>query len=603
MTANKKSSNFYKFISYYKPFKGLFTVLMFASIITAALSLALPLCVRHITSNILASGAYNVLPEILRTGMLMAVIIIVQTCSGIFIDWMGHVMGARIERNLRSELFAHYQKLPYSFYDNKNTGELMSRLTNDLFSISEVYHHVPAMALTYFIQLTGSIVILLYINWRLAVLIFAVLLVMGLYSVIFYRKLQISYKANLERIADVNAAAQENLSGIRIVKSLANEDEELKKFSIENDRFYESRVEIYKSEALLLSLVEYFFTPLITVVIVVAGGIWIARGELEIASLLVFVMYIAYLTGPVPKLAELIPFYQSGFTGFVRFREIMDIVPDIVDVPDALELEVTKGCVEFENVTFRYSGLSESSLQLPMDLEGCESEGHEYVLHNVNLKVRPGETVAIVGRSGIGKSTLCSLIPRLYEVNDGAIRIDGVDIRDVTLNSLRKQIGIVRQETFLFAGTVMENILYGKPGATEEEATEAAKKANAHDFIMLLPEGYDTDIGQRGVKLSGGQQQRLSIAREFLKSPSILIFDEATSALDMESEKAVMESLDALAEGRTAFVIAHRLSTVQSADRIIVLTDDGIAEQGTHEELIAYRGVYYKLYNAYGDCF
>jgi len=555
---------------------------MFASVMVAAMSLALPLCVRHITNNILASGASNVLPEIIRTGALMVAIIIIQTCAGIFIDWMGHVMGAKIERNLRTELFAHYQKLPFSFYDDRNTGELMSRLTNDLFSISEVYHHVPIMALTYFIQLTGSFIILLYINWRLAVLIFAILLVMALYVVVFYKKLQRSYKVNQERIADVNAAVQENLSAIRIVKSFANEDAEIEKFAEENNRFYESRVDIYRSESLLLSLVEYCFTPLITVVIVIAGGMWITTGALEIASLLIFVMYVAYLTVPVPKLAEMIPFFQSGFIGFVRFREIMDTMPDISDKENAAELTVARGCVEFENVTFRYS------------------KGQEYILRNINLHVQPGETIAIVGRSGVGKSTLCSLIPRLYEANEGAIRISGINVRDVTLSSLRRQIGIVRQDTFLFTGTIMENILYGNLGATAEEAIEAAKKANAHDFIMLLSDGYATDIGQRGVKLSGGQQQRLSIARVFLKNPPILIFDEATSSLDMENEKAVMESLSALAKGRTTFIIAHRLSTVQNADRIIVLTGDGITEQGKHDTLLARDGVYTKLYNAYG---
>ncbi|MCL2286067.1 MAG: ABC transporter ATP-binding protein/permease [Firmicutes bacterium] len=576
-----KALQFRRFLSYYKPHRGLFAVLMLASVTTAAVSLVLPLLVRHITNDILAAGVSDVLSQILRIGAIMAAIIIAQTCAGIFIDWMGHIMGARIERGLRTELFAHYQKLPFSFFDSKNTGELMSRLTNDLFSISEVYHHVPAMVLTYSIQLVGSTAILLYINWRLAVLIFVILLAMALYTVLFYKKLQRSYKINQERIADINAAAQENLSGIRIVKSFANEDTEIKKFAVENNRFYESRAEIYKSESLLLSVVEYFFTPLITVAIVVAGGIWIAKGQLEITSLLVFIMYVAYLTGPVPKLAELIPFYQSGFTGFVRFCEIMDTPTDISDKENATELVVTNGRVKFENVTFRYS------------------QDYEYVLRNVNLEVQPGETVAIVGHSGIGKSTMCSLIPRLYDVSDGAVRIDGVDVRDVTLNSLRKQIGFVRQETFLFAGTVMENILYGKPGATKDEAIEAAKKANAHNFITELPMGYNTDIGQRGVKLSGGQQQRLSIARVFLKNPPILIFDEATSSLDMESERAVIESMHALAKGRTALIIAHRLSTVRNANRIIVLTDDGITEQGTHCELLSRDGVYAKFYSNY----
>ena len=561
MQPNKKTSNFRRFLSYYNPHRGLFAVLMLAAVTTAAMSLALPLCVRHITNNILTPGAYNVLPQILRTGALMAAIIITQTCAGIFIDWMGHVMGAKIEHHLRTQLFTHYQKLPFSFYDEKNTGELMSRLTSDLFSISEVYHHVPAMALTYLIQFTGSIAILLYINWRLAILILAILLVMALYSIVFYKKLQQSYKVNQERIADITTAIQENLSGIRAVKSFANENTEIAKFQAQNNRFYESRVSIYKSESLLLSLVEYFFTPLITVTIVVAGGIWITAGALEISSLLVFVMYVAYLTSPVPKLAELIPFYQSGFTGFTRFREIMDIAPGIHDAENAQDLKITKGHIAFQNVTFRYN------------------EGQDYILHNINLEAKPGETIAIVGRSGIGKSTLCSLIPRFYDTTSGAIHIDGVNIRNVTLTSLRKQIGIVRQETFLFAGTVMENILYGKPGATASQAISAAKKAMAHDFIMSLPNGYATDIGQRGIKLSGGQQQRICIARVFLKTPPILILDEATSALDTENEEAVMESLGALAKGRTTFIIAHRLSTIKNASRIIALTEDGITEK------------------------
>jgi len=430
----KKASDFKVFISYYKPYKGLFVMNVFAAVMTAALSLALPLLVRHITNNILTSGASDVLPAILRTGAIMLAVIIAQTFTGAFNDWMGHVMGARIERGLRAELFAHYQKLPFSFYDNKNTGELMSRLTNDLFSISEVYHHVPLMAITFSLQFIGSIIILLSINWRLAVLILVVLLAIAVYVVVFYKKLQLSYKTNQERIADVNTAVQENLSGIRIVKSFANEGSELEKFSIQNYRFYDSRVNIYKSEAMLLSLIEYFFTPLVTVIIIVAGGIWIAGGSLEIANLLVFVMYAAYLLSPVPKLAELIPFFQSGFIGFVRFREIMDTVPDIADSEKAIELKITSSHVEFENVSFRYG------------------EEHEYVLRDINLEIQTGETVAIVGHSGIGKSTLCSLIPRLYDVSNGAVKIDGVDVRDVTMSHYASKLVLCSRIRFYLPG-------------------------------------------------------------------------------------------------------------------------------------------------------
>lgn len=577
----RKTKKLKKFFSYYKPYKKLFVADLTSSIMVAVLGLALPLCVRYITNDILQLGVTtNVLPQILCMGALMIVIIIAKTGFGLFYDYKGHDMGAKIERDLRKELFEHYQKLPFEFYDNKNTGELMSRLTNDLLNLSEVYHHVPEMILINFIQIIGSVTILLCINWKLALIVFAILPVIAVYAVIFYKKLQKAYRVNREHIADINAAVQDNLSGIRIVKTFANEETEIKKFAVANTRYYSSRSGIYKSEALLYSAVEHFFTPLITVVIAVAGGIWISGGSLDIANLLMFIMYASYLTGPIPALASAIPFYQQGWSGYNRFREIMDTGCSICDAENAAELSVSEGRVEFENVTFRYSA------------------EHEYILRNISFNVQPGETIAIVGRSGIGKSTLCSLISRFYDVSEGSIYIDGIDIRNVTQKSLRRQIGVVRQETFLFSGTVMENILYGKPDATKAEAVEAAKKANAHAFIMELPDKYDTNIGQRGVKLSGGQQQRLSIARVFLKNSPILIFDEATSSLDYESEKAVMESLKALSKGRTSFIIAHRLSTVKNADRIIVLTDNGIAEQGTHEQLYAMNGVYTKLYNS-----
>lgn len=580
MASQKNRIKLREFLSYFKPYKGLLFADLLCSLLVAALALILPVCVRLITKDLLPSGASNLTGEILRVGAVMLAVSLVQTSCAIFYEYKGHDIGAKIERDMRLELFTHYQKLPFRFFDNQKTGQLMSRLTNDLLNLAELYHHGPENLVVYATQFIGSLLILLNINWKLALAICAFLPVMALYTFVFYRKLRTAYDENYARIADVNARAEENLSGIRVVKSFTAEKWEVSKFARENERFYRSRQSIYKHEVLHYTVMEKLFVPLITVAIVVVGGLWIAEGTLAPADLLIFILYAAYLTEPVPKLAFMVQQYQQGFAGYRRFREIRELVPDIRDCENAAPLQVSQGRVTFDNVSFRYH------------------EDQEYVLRNVSLDISPGETVAIVGRSGIGKTTLCSLIPRFYDPEEGDIRIDGVGIRDVTLDSLRRQIGVVRQETFLFAGTVMENILYGRPAATEAEAMEAAKAANAHGFILELPDGYDTDIGQRGVKLSGGQQQRISIARVFLKNPPILIFDEATSALDYESERAVMDSMKALARGRTSFIIAHRLSTVRNADRIVVLTGDGIAEQGTHGELYARDGEYARLYNA-----
>lgn len=561
MLKNKKQID--QFLSYYKPYKGLLCADLVAALIVAVLALLLPLCVRHITNDILAAGTTDVLPGILRTGILMLAIIVVQTICAVFYDYKGHDMGAKIERDMRQELFAHYQKLPFSFFDGQKTGQLMSRLTNDLLNLAELYHHGPENLVIYGIQFFGSFVILLTINWKLTLVICAFLPVMALYSSIFYKKQQNAYRVSREQIADVNARVEENLSGIRIVKSFVNEQMEVAKFKQENDRFYRGRSRIYAHEALYFAVIEKFFTQLITVAIVITGGFWISQGSLDIGNLLTFILYAVYLTGPVPKLAFMVQQYQEGLSGYRRFREIVDLVPPMQDAENAKELLVTEGRVTFKDVSFRYN------------------EEQDYVLKNINLEVSPGETVAIVGHSGIGKTTLCALLPRFYEANSGEIHIDGTDIRTVTQHSLRQKIGVVRQEMFLFSGTVLENILYGKPDATRDEVIEAAKKANAHDFIMELSNGYETNIGQRGVRLSGGQQQRLSIARVFLKNPPILIFDEATSALDYASEQAVLDSLKTLSKGRTTLIIAHRESTTQYADRILALTEEGLAEQRT----------------------
>ena len=580
MLDNKKPTDFRKFFSYYKPYKGLLFLDLSAAVLVAALGLLFPLCVRYITTDILQSGSENILRSIMEVGVWMLAIIAVRSVFGLFYDYKGHDMGAKIERDMRNELFFHYQKLPFRFFDNQRTGELMSRLTNDLLNLAELYHHGPEQVLIYSIQFVGAFIILSNINGKLTLVACALLPVLGIYSFVFYRKVQKSYKENNQRIAEINAQTEENLSGIRTAKSFANEEYENKKFSKANQRFYLGRRDIYKKEALHYSMIEYFFTPLISLLIIVCGSVWIADGSLALADLLVFVMYAVYLTEPIPRLSFMVMQYQGGLSGYRRFLEMMHTVPEILDAPEALSLEVTDGKVTFDNVSFRYN------------------EEKEYVLKNIDLDVKDGETVAIVGQSGIGKTTLCSLIPRFYETDAGNILIDGINIREVTQQSLRQKIGVVRQDTFLFSGTVLENILYGDPEASKEKAVEAARKANAHEFIMGLPDGYDTNIGQRGVKLSGGQQQRISIARVFLKNPPILIFDEATSALDYESERMVMSSLKTLSEGRTTFIIAHRLSTVKNADRIVVLANDGIAEQGTHQELYEANGEYTKLYNA-----
>lgn len=567
-----------KFLSYYRPYKWLFTAIMISSLLVAVLALIMPILVRHITGSLLESGAEYVMNDIVRIGIAMLVIALVQTGFSIVHDYRGHDIGAKIQRDMRKELFGHYQKLPLSFYDNQKIGHLMSRLSNDLYDLSEMLHHTPENIMMYGTQFLGSLIVLFVINWQLTLILCIPLLLMVMYTFPFYHKLRKVHKENRAIMDNVNDYIQENLSGIRVVKSFASEQEEMAKFNQENERHYQSLRKISKYDGFNYSPIQFFFQPLITITIVIVGSIWIYLGHLNMPDLLIFIMFANYLTAPLPNLAFMVDQAQTGFISYNRFREIMDIVPEIQDAEGAVDLKVVNGEICFNKVTFRY-----------------QNEG-ENVLRHIDLNIKSGETVAIVGRSGIGKTTLCSLIPRFYDVNEGTITIDGMDIRHVTQESLRKQIGIVRQETFLFAGTVMENILYGKQDATEAEAIEAAKKANAHDFIMGLPEGYHTEIGQRGVRLSGGQQQRISIARVFLKNPPILIFDEATSALDYENEQIVMESLRKLTEGRTTFIIAHRLSTVSKADRILVIEDGSIVEEGTHEALCEKNGEYAKLY-------
>lgn len=551
---------------------------MFFATLSAAVALTIPLVVRYVTSTLIYLPADEIIRQITYIGIGLVVLLAIDCYSRFFIGNYGHVMGAKMEYDMRAELFGHMQKLSFSFYDDAKVGQLMSRITSDLFDITELLHHGPENIILSVLKITGAFVILVSINGWLALAAFAVLPFMFAFALILNKKMRRAFRANRVKIADINAQIEDNLSGIRVVKSFANEDIENEKFRVGNDGFLAAKKNSYHYMGSFQAGVGVF-TTMIQVSVILVGTVLIAHGRVDMTDLVTFLLYIGVFTDPIRTLVDFTEQFQNGYTGFERFQEIMNIRPDIEDAPDATPIGMVKGEIEFDNVSFQYK------------------DNQENVLNHINLKVPAGAYMALVGSSGAGKTTLCSLIPRFYDVTGGRIMIDGKDIRSVTLKSLRDQIGMVQQDVYLFAGTIFENIQYGKPGATREEVIEAAKNANAHEFIMAFPDGYDTDIGQRGIKLSGGQKQRLSIARVFLKNPPILIFDEATSALDNESEKVVQDSLEKLAKNRTTFVIAHRLTTIQNAEQILVLTEDGIAESGTHEELLAQGGLYEKLYH------
>lgn len=571
---NKKK----KLSAYYKPYKGLFLADMVFAMIGAAITLVIPLMVRYITGTVVMLPIEEASSTIIRLGIFMVLLVIVEGYCNYFIGYYGHVMGAKIEHDMRNEIFGHYQKLSFAFFDNQKVGHLLSRITSDLFDITELLHHGPEDVVISAIKLLGAFIILLIINAKLAFVAIGFVVIMLLYAVAMNGRMRGAFRENRARIADINSQIEDSLSGIRVVKSFSNEKTEMDKFEEGNSRFVDSKKKSYRYMGTYNSGMGVFST-LITVGSLLMGAWLMMKGELSAADLVTFLLYINNFTEPVKKLVNFTEQFQNGYSGYERFVEIMNIAPDIKDKEDAKSMDRVQGEIQFEDVSFHYS------------------ENKENVLSHVNLDVKPGEYVALVGSSGAGKTTLCSLIPRFYDVTGGAVRLDGIDIRDVKLKDLRRQIGIVQQDVYLFAGTILENIRYGKPEATDEEVVNAAMAANAHEFIMSLPEGYNTDIGQRGVKLSGGQKQRLSIARVFLKNPPVLIFDEATSALDNESEKIVQHSLELLAKDRTTFVIAHRLSTIRNAERILVLTEDGIAEEGTHESLLAQGGIYAGLYN------
>ena len=567
-----------KLFAYYGPYKHLFYSDLFFAILGAAVTLVIPLIIRYITNEVVYFGPAEAKRAVVTLGAMLLGLIVLEVFCNFYIAYYGHIMGAKMEADMRRDIFGHYQKLTFAFYDNQKVGHLLSRITSDLFDISELLHPGPEDLVISVIKIVGSFAILLTVNVKLAFVMFAFIPVMVIFAFYYNGKMKRAFVRNREKIADINSQIEDSLAGIRVVKSFANENVEMKKFKAGNDNFVNAKKVSYRYMGIYNSGLGAM-TTLVTVAVLTSGVGMMLSGSVALTDLITFLLYINNFTDPVKKLVSFTEQFQNGYSGFERFLEILAIAPDIADKPDAVSLEDVEGDIEFKNVSFHYEDTSEQ------------------VLSAINLKVKAGEYVALVGPSGVGKTTLLSLIPRFYEVSEGCILIDGTDIRNIRLESLRSQIGIVQQDVYLFAGNIMDNIRYGRPEASDAEVVRAAKRANAHEFIMNFPDGYDTDIGQRGVKLSGGQKQRLSIARVFLKNPPVLIFDEATSALDNESEQVVQRSLESLAKNRTTFVIAHRLTTIRNAEKILVLTEKGIAEQGTHEELLKQKGIYEALYH------
>jgi len=563
-----------KFVSYYKPHKMLFALDMFFALLLSIFDLVFPVFTRRLINEVIPEGNMRVL---FNWSIIMFLIIFLRYISQYIVSYYGHLLGVRIERDMRKDIFVHLQTLPFSYYDNNKTGHIMSRIVNDLRDITELAHHGPEDLFISLVMLVGSFIILLQIEWRLTLIIFSFIPLMLIYSVKKRNKMESSFREVRKKIADVNAQLENSISGIRVAKAFTNEEYEIEKFNEGNEAFSDARRNSYKIMAEFTSGIN-LMSSILNLLVISVGGYFVYLKLIDLGDLFAYTLYVNFFMQPIRRLTEFTQQYQDGMTGFERFLEVMDISPSIIDNPNSIEANDIKGDIRFENVSFSYNN------------------GNRKVLKNINFYVPRGKTVAIVGPSGVGKTTLCHLIPRFYEVTEGKIMIDGVDIRNYTLKSLRQNIGIVQQDVFLFTGTIKENIQYGNPSASEEEIIKAAKKAKIHDFIMSLPFNYETYIGEKGIKLSGGQKQRISIARLFLKNPPILILDEATSSLDTETEMLIQESFKELSAGRTTLIIAHRLSTIKNADTIVVLTDDGIKEIGNHDELLALKGVYYNLY-------
>ena len=562
-----------KFIPYYSPYRAVFVLDLICAAMISLIDLAYPQILWTMTKTVFAGKSSAILQVLLPIGVAMLIMYIVQALCKYYVSYQGHMMGANMERDMRQQLFDHYEKLSFSYYDQNNSGQMMSKLVSDLFDISEMAHHGPENLFISLIKIIGSFVFLFVINRWLAIPLLVLVFFMILFSYSQNRRMQATFMDNRQKIGDINSSLQDTLAGIRVVQSFANEEIERDKFRHSNENFLHSKDANYRCMGSFMSG-NLFFQGLMYLVTLVFGGWLIAKGQIETADLAMYALYIGIFISPIQILVELTEMMQKGLSGFRRFLAVVETEPDIVDAEDAKPLENVKGTVEYKDVSFHYS------------------DDDTLVLSDVSFRIDAGKSIALVGPSGSGKTTICSLLPRFYDVTGGSIRIDGKDIRSLSLESLRNNIGLVQQDVYLFCGSIKDNISYGKPGASIEEIIDAAKKANIHDFIMSLPDGYDSYVGERGTRLSGGQKQRISIARVFLKNPPILILDEATSALDNESERWIQHSLEELAKNRTTITIAHRLSTIRNADEILVVADTGIAERGTHEELLAANGIY-----------